>query len=71
MQKINIHTQYITLGQALKLAGLTSSGIESKIVIQEGEVTVNGEVEKRRGKKLYDGDVFTYNHQSCQVNADQ
>ncbi len=51
MQELKIHTEYITLGQALKLANLTSSGVESKIVIAEGEVKVNGEVETRRGKK--------------------
>lgn len=69
MQEMKIHTEYITLGQALKLAGMTSSGVESKIVIQSGEVKVNSEIETHRGKKLYDGDVFEYNHQSCKVNA--
>jgi ribosome-associated protein len=44
----------------MKLANMVSSGIEAKIVIQEGEVLVNGEVDTRRGRKLYPQDVFEY-----------
>lgn len=64
---IQITDDYIKLGQAMKLAGLVSSGIEAKIVITEGEVTVNGEVEIRRGKKLYPQDVFSYQGQDVTV----
>lgn len=70
MQELKIHTEYITLGQALKLANLTSSGVESKIVIAEGEVKVNGEVETCRGKKLRDGDSFSYDQETFVVHAD-
>ena len=56
MKEIKLREDYIKLGQALKAAGLVSSGIEAKIVITEGEVLVNGEQELRRGRKLYDGD---------------
>lgn len=42
MEAIEISDEFIKLGQALKLAGLVSSGVEAKIVIQNGEVTVNG-----------------------------
>ena len=59
--EIEIRDEYIKLGQAMKLAGLVSSGIEAKVVIQDGQVKVNGEVETRRGKKLYSGDNFEYN----------
>lgn len=52
MEAIEISDEFIKLGQALKLAGLVSSGVEAKIVIQNGEVTVNGEVDTRRGRKL-------------------
>ena len=52
MQKIKIRDDYIKLGQALKLAGLVGSGVEAKIVIQDGQVKVNGQVETQRGKKL-------------------
>ena len=47
----------ITLGQALKAANLVGSGGEAKVVIQSGEVLVNGEVETRRGRRLEEGDV--------------
>ena len=58
MQEIVIKDEYIKLGQALKLAGLVGSGVEAKILIQDGLVTVNGEVDEKRGRKLYPGDVF-------------
>ena len=59
MKQISIREQdeFIKLGQALKKADLVSSGVEAKIVIQDGQVTVNGETELQRGKKLHDGDV--------------
>ena len=62
MKQISIREQdeFIKLGQALKKADLVSSGVEAKIVIQDGQVTVNGETELQRGKKLHDGDVFSY-----------
>lgn len=58
MQEITIRDEFIKLGQALKLAGLVGSGVEAKMLIQDGLVTVNGEVDMRRGRKLYPGDVF-------------
>lgn len=61
MEKIVLRDEYIKLGQALKAAGLVSSGVEAKMVITEGEVKVNDEVEIQRGKKLYEGDVVEYN----------
>ena len=67
MKTIGIKDEFIKLGQALKLAGLVDSGIEAKIVIQDGEVMVNGEVDTRRGKKLYPGDIFSYNGEDVAV----
>ena len=52
--EIKIRDEYIRLGQAMKLAGLVENGVEAKDVITDGEVTVNGETETRRGKKLRD-----------------
>ncbi|MBE5844300.1 MAG: RNA-binding S4 domain-containing protein [Butyrivibrio sp.] len=52
--------EFIKLGQAMKKAGLEESGVDAKMDIQDGLVKVNGEVETRRGRKLYDGDVFEY-----------
>lgn len=60
MEYITIKDEFIKLGQAMKLAGLVGSGIDAKMVIQNGEVKVNGEVDERRGRKLYPGDVFEY-----------
>lgn len=56
MEKIKINDEYIKLDSFLKLANAVQSGGEAKIVIQDGLVKVNGEVETRRGKKLYHGD---------------
>lgn len=58
--EITIKDEYIKLGQALKLAGLVGSGVDAKFVIQDGLVKVNGEVDTRRGKKLYSGDNFEF-----------
>lgn len=46
-----------TLGQALKVSGIAGTGGEAKVLVQTGEVLVNGEVETRRGRKLAPGDV--------------
>lgn len=69
MKQISIREQdeFIKLGQALKKADLVSSGVEAKIVIQDGQVTVNGEAELQRGKKLHDGDVFSYDGETVKV----
>ena len=60
MEYVRIKDDFIKLGQALKLAGLVGSGVDAKMVIQDGLVFVNGEVELQRGKKLYPGDRFSY-----------
>lgn len=59
--EIEIRDEFIKLGQAMKVVGLVSSGVEAKFVIQDGQVKVNGEVDTRRGKKLYSGDTFEFN----------
>ena len=59
-EKIKIETEYIKLQDLLKLCGLTGTGGEAKIVIQNGEVMVNGEVCTMRGKKLRLGDVVEF-----------
>ena len=60
METIKLRDEFIKLGQALKAANLVEDGVEAKYVIQDGLVTVNGEVDTRRGSKLYDGDVVSY-----------
>ena len=59
--KLREQDEFIKLGQAVKAAGLVESGVEAKEVIQQGRVSVNGEVDTRRGRKLYAGDVAEYN----------
>ena len=57
----------MTLGQALKASDLVGSGGEAKVVIQAGEVRVNGEVETRRGRKLREGDVVELGDERLEV----
>lgn len=58
MEEIKISDDYIKLGQALKLAGIASSGVEAKFMIEDGIVMVNGETELRRGRKVRPGDLI-------------
>ena len=67
MQEIKIRDEFIKLCQALKLAGLVDSGVEAKEVINEGLVKVNGEVDERRGRKLYSGDTVEYDGNKFKV----
>ena len=60
MEKVIIRDDFIKLGQAMKLAGMVGSGVDAKMLIQDGQVEVNGEVEYQRGKKLHEGDVITF-----------
>ena len=58
--KLRPQDEFIKLGQALKAAGLVESGVEAKDVIQNGLVLVNGEIDTRRGRKLYPGDTASF-----------
>lgn len=69
MQKLQIRDEYIKLGQALKAAGLVESGVDAKFAIQDGLVKVNGEVEYQRGKKLRDGDEFSYHGETVRIEG--
>ena len=59
--------EFIKLGQLLKKADMVSSGADAKMVIEEGQVLVNGEAELRRGRKLYDGDQVTFSGETVKV----
>lgn len=65
--KLRETDEFIKLGQALKAAGLVESGVEAKEVIQDGMVTVNGEVDTRRGRKLYPGDIASFDGQEIKI----
>ena len=67
MEEIILRDDFIKLGQAIKAAGLVESGVEAKIVIQDGEVKVNGVVETQSGKKLFGGEVVEYNGSSILI----
>lgn len=57
---VSIETEFIKLQDAMKFANLVYSGGEAKVLIQEGQVQVNGEVCTMRGKKLHPGDTFAF-----------
>jgi len=65
--KLREQDEYIKLGQVLKATGLVSSGLEAKDVILAAQVTVNGEVDTRRGRKLYDGDIVEFEGQEIKI----
>ncbi len=67
MQNVKIRDEFIKLGQLLKLAGLVESGVDAKIVIQDGLVKVNGETDTRRGRKIVPGDIVEYQGKQIQV----
>ena len=69
LQTIYLRDDYIKLGQALKAVGLVESGVEAKLVIQDGQVKVNGQVEIQRGKKLVAGDVVDFDGESIKIEA--
>ena len=71
MQNLKIKDEFIKLGQALKLADLVDSGVEAKMVIQDGQVLVNGETEYQRGKKLYDGDMIEFDGSQVKIVSGQ
>ena len=69
METVTIRDEFIKLGQALKLAGICDSGVDAKELITDDAARVNGEVDLRRGRKLYDGDVVEVKGQSFRISA--
>ena len=67
MEVIKLRDDHIKLGQALKAAGLVESGVLAKEVIVDGQVRVNGETDTRRGRKLYAGDIVTFNGEEIRI----
>ncbi len=67
--KIREKDEYIKLGQALKAVGLVESGVEAKEVIQGGLVVVDGSVETQRGKKLYGGELISFEGEEIKIEA--
>lgn len=69
MQEIHLREgeEFIKLGQLLKAAALVQSGVDAKYAVEEGKVTVNGQVCTMRGKKMHPGDVAAYDGQEVVV----
>ena len=69
MDEIAISTDTIRLGQFLKLSNLVDSGSDAKLLLAGGEVSVNGEVETRRGRQLRAGDIVEFDGVRVRVGA--
>ena len=67
MEIIHLRDDFIKLGQALKAAGLVESGVEAKLLIQNGQVKVNGQIEVQRGKKLVAGDLVEFDGETIKI----
>ena len=65
--EVRITTEFIKLDSAMKLSGAATMGSDAKHFIQSGEVSVNGETELRRGRKLYDGDSFSFEGKTYEI----
>lgn len=64
---VKIDTEYITLGQLLKMTNVISSGAEAKVAVKEMKIFVNDQIEDRRGRKLYPGDVINVDKMTFKV----
>lgn len=69
MEQIHIETEFIRLDSFLKLTGMVDTGGQAKVIIQNGQVSVNGESCLMRGKKLFPGDVVTLLKREFQVEG--
>ena len=65
---IKLRDDYIKLGQALKAAGLVENGVDAEYAIQDGLVLVNGNTEFQRGKKLYSGDIVSFEGETIMIS---
>lgn len=64
---VKIESDFVSLGQFLKLCDLISSGGEAKLFLRENEIFINGEKEDRRGRKLYERDLIKINDEVYQI----
>ncbi len=68
-ESITIQSEFIELCQVLKFEGLVSSGGEAKLVIADGQVSVNGEIDTRKRAKLRPGDTFAFQGETYRIAA--
>lgn len=69
--KVLIRTDFITLGQLIKYVGIVQNGGQVKSFLEENDPKINGEIDKRRGKKLYDGDLIEINGKKYTICMDK
>lgn len=67
METVSISTEFIKLGQALKLGGIVSNGADAKMLIIDGHIMVDGEIETRRGRKLFGGEIIEFQGSKLKV----
>ena len=67
MEKVNITSEYITLGQFLKFVGIIDCGSYAKVFLLENKVLINNENDNRRGRKIYPGDIVKVLNKSYEV----
>ena len=67
IKNVEIKGEFITLGQFIKVMDLVSSGGETKSFLLNNEIKVNSEIESRRGKKLYKGDLIVINNKEYKI----
>ena len=67
MEEIAIRTEFIKLDSLLKFSALVSTGGEAKLLINDGLVSVNNEICRMRGKKIFPGDIVSMNGQKIRV----
>ena len=71
MRQVDINKEPVELFKILKFEGIVSSGGQAKLVISDGQVTVNGEVETRKRRKMVDGDIIVFGEEELQVRLAQ
>ena len=68
MREVEVRDDGIRLGQFIKLAGLADTGADARVLLDLGEVEVNGEAESRRGRQLRPGDVVSVGEEQVRVS---
>lgn len=66
-RRFAIHTEFITLGQLVKVLGFIGNGGEAKLFLADAVVSVNGEADNRRGRKIRPGDAVSINGEEIEV----
>jgi len=69
VREVSVRAEGIRLGQLLKLAGFAGTGSDAKVLLELGEVEVNGQPENRRGRQLQVGDVVECGEEKVRLTA--